>query len=213
MHCACHIQPISNRPVFSNRPNFPPFSLFGIESALLFIGYYLSSTTYWFHCHWRLLPYVLSICLHLGTEHLIVDENIYFYLTIASAVLASLSLALISYFPVYPKTLLLGLYHNIGTTSFHCTYDDEILSVQCWFPLSHAASGPNTSILWTSGCPNQQQVEMFELIRQLSRLNKVPEYMLSHLALVRTNANFYPQMIVPEVGKDRQLNWVWNDLI
>lgn len=167
-------------------------------SSLLLFSYYVSSTTQNILCHWRIFPFVSSILLHLLVEYSVTDRNFYFYTTIFCALLVLFNIPLMVYLPISSEATLYGTYPFVGTTSFCCKYNGEALSVQAWFPLQTALHDQR-AMLWTSGYQTEQEDELLALLKQVAALNHIPEFLLRHLALTRTNAQFWPELIVPSL--------------
>jgi len=52
------------------------------------------------------------------------------------------------------------------------------------------------------GHPLEQEKECFALLRELAKMSKLPAFLFSHLALTRTNANFFQN--IPHISKEKE---------
>eukprot|EP01038_Epipyxis_sp_PR26KG_P011859 gene11859-15869_t len=115
-------------------------------------------------------------------------------------------------FPTPSARKLLGPHKRIGTYSFNIPYSytssenifpsANCIAVQSWFPIDpeHDNSflntiwqilfSPSHAVLWTSGHPKEQLREQELLLTQLSINYKIPDYLLHHLTLAKSQSEF-----------------------
>jgi hypothetical protein len=146
-------------------------------------------------------------------------------LPIILLILSPISLLFLVLFPVPSSAQLRGNYKNIGTLSFRISMqkapelqmykqDNDFVSVQCWFPIVSPTScwcnyfsslfSPK-SMLWTSGDPALQHVELVSLLNELTSIRGIPSFLMRHLLLSSTNSKFQSNFdnIVSTDGENR----------
>jgi dienelactone hydrolase len=107
--------------------------------------------------------------------------------------------AVIYYFlPLPGQCLLGGHYQRIGTTSFNVAVDNgepAQITIQCWFPIGEQTDLLSyKALLWTSGHPQHELQESFDLLETCAHNNKLPSFSIKHLSMVRTNSIWQDNM-------------------
>ena len=180
---------------------------------------YLLSTTYALKAHWRTFPlFSINIACGIVLSASVPSERKLLRIGVLLIVIGVLTAITLFLLPVPVLPPLSGPFKdNIGTHSFRIPmtlpttaqlYQDECkyeLTVQCWFPIRpqrHTANlwerinpfSIRKAILWTSGDPDHQVEELFQLMDFTASNSGFPSFLFAHLALAKTHATFIPDM-------------------
>lgn len=153
-----------------------------------------------------LLALVVADSSHISHNELVT-------LAVIMIVIAAVTLPLYILFPKPSASKLLGPHKLIGTTSLVLTLDpsykdqpdnkdisfdkyNSTVSVQLWFPLKPSNTVIGTlldfvtprSLLWTSGCPQNQYAESELLLKNISKNYGLPWGIMGHLSVARSNS-------------------------
>ena len=167
-------------------------AVFAFLIAFAVVALYVShSLTHRLVAHWRMLPLMIGF----GLQHIHSSEEC----ALMYIIPAFVTVILVFILPVSPPAVLIGKYTCIGTTSFnisntesddHCMHN---IPVQCWFPMKEkkkTSTSPPKAMLWTSGNPMEQEREIFALLNAIAQNQRLPSFLLKHLALTRSNSIF-----------------------
>ena len=209
---------ISSLVLFSSKKTYSPFIIHWI--ATFFLCYHITFTvslTSKLISYWRiilLLIYGIITSSYISRQFYL-GIDLHFSSRIAIGVIGII-ISLFTYFiilllPTPSATKLYGKFQYIGTSSFNITKSDDHseMTVQCWYP--KAIDDTNyfdflflrKALLWTSGDPNYESIEISQLIEQLSKLNKIPLIAFQQLGIARTNSYFSKEIKLINFGTQK----------
>jgi hypothetical protein len=195
-----------------NQTNY--YSFLSWISSFYFIGYFVFSQSHQWIAHWRtlllfILNGILSILFLITPSP---SSQIIQSIGAILLILALLTLVIIFIFPVPSKPHLNGRFKRVGTSTFripiHLPPDaqrykddnDYEVTVQCWFPISQNQTILFTlqtyfnlipkATLWSSGHPESQSLEAFQLHQNSAMSAELPSFIFSHLLLSITNSEY-----------------------
>jgi dienelactone hydrolase len=191
-------------------------NVFGWLSVACITWHFVSTRLY--RANWRV--WALYVVVVISSAFVLTDLTKAHKLSLGGQVaivvvllfISLLTAAILTLFPVPTSQPLAGPYKRIGTTTM--VIDDNKggqLNVQCWFPISKEpapllSSAFSKALLWTSGSPKQQHKEMGLLLRGMSRTYSLPHWVLQHLKLATTNAEWCSECdMVTKDGGDNSL--------
>lgn len=156
--------------------------------------------------HWLLVGafwrvYLLTIYAIISTLSIFIlsmnSTMVYIVLNIGFFVVI-FTLLIIYFLPIPPPANLHGNYEFVGTTCFNIKGNRE-MTIQVWFPTNSTVVKKSTkSLLWTSGYPTEEYVELYKLLESLGKLNKFPKLAAQHLLLARTNTSWIEDIVLPK---------------